>query len=230
MSGWLAPGDGEALALSLQLAGVSTALLLIIGVPLAHHLAHARHPARTLLQVAVASPLVLPPTVLGFYLLLLFSPRHPPGSWWADWSGAPLAFSFSGLVVASVIYSLPFVVQPAQAAFAQQPARYREAARLLGMNALQRFWRISLPMAREGVLAGACLGFAHTLGEFGVILMIGGNIPGETRVASIAIFEHVEQFNPDAAHRLSITLVAIAALLLVIAQRARARGGATWTG
>ncbi len=230
MNGWLSAPDWEALALSLKLGACSTALLLLLGVPLAHHLAHARYRGSTALQVLVASPLVLPPTVLGFYLLQLFSPRHPPGSWWQALTGESLAFSFTGLVVASVIYSLPFVVQPAQASFAQQPARYREAALLLGLGPWARFLRISVPMARSGILAGACLGFAHTLGEFGVILMIGGNLPGETRVAAIAVFEHVEQFDYEAAHRLSLTLIAIAALLLTVSQLNRPAGRPGWRG
>lgn len=229
MSEWLSPDDWEALALSLKLGAVSTGWLLLLGVPLAYHLAHARYRGNALVQALVASPLVLPPTVLGFYLLQLFSPRHAPGSWWQDLTGSNLAFSFTGLVIASVIYSLPFVVQPAQAAFAQQPRRYREAATLLGLGPVARFLRIAVPLARRGILAGACLGFAHTLGEFGVILMIGGNLPGETRVASIAVFEHVEQFNYAAAHRLSITLIAIAAVLLVVTQLTRTRGERAWT-
>ncbi len=133
-------------------------------------------------------------------------------------------------MIASVIYSLPFVVQPAQAAFAQQPPRYREAAALLGLNGPARFLRIAVPLARGGILAGACLGFAHTLGEFGVILMIGGNLPGETRVAAIAVFEHVEQFDYAAAHRLSLTLIAIAAVLLTITQISRPAGRPGWRG
>ncbi len=230
MNDWLTPGDWQALGLSMQLALASTALLLLLGLPLAYHLAHTCRAWRTPLQIIVASPLVLPPTVLGFYLLLAFSPRHPPGSWWQDWFGSSLAFSFSGLVIGSMVYSLPFVVQPAQAAFAQQPRHYREAAALLGLGPFRYFAQIAMPMAREGILAGACLGFAHTLGEFGVVLMIGGNLPGETRVASIAIFDHVEAFDYGAAHQLSLTLVMIAAFLLILTYAGRNNRRSAWTG
>lgn len=211
----LSPDDWQALALTLQLAAVSTAVLLLIGTPLAWWLARSRARAKFLAEALVAMPLVLPPTVLGFYLLLLLGARGPVGEFMAGIGLQPLAFTFSGLVIGSVVYSLPFVVQPIQDAFLRMGNRPLEVAATLGAGPLDRFFTVALPLARPGLLTGAVLGFAHTLGEFGVVLMIGGNLPGETRVASIAIYEHVESLDYGAAHGLSLVLLLLSFTLLV---------------
>lgn len=197
----LSADDLTALWLTLQLAGVSTLVLMLIGLPLAWWLANTQSRLRGGVQVLVALPLVLPPTVLGFYLLLALSE-------------VGLAFSFTGLVIGSVLYSLPFVVQPLHDRFASLDRALLEAAATLRATAWDRFCSIVLPLSRRSMLTAASLGFAHTLGEFGVVLMIGGNIPGETRVLSIAIYEHVETLNYAGAHSLSILLILIAAILL----------------
>jgi len=207
--------DWQALALTLQLAAVSTGILLIIGTPLAWWLARSQVPGKFLVEALVAMPLVLPPTVLGFYLLLLLGAQGPLGELMLRIGMEPLAFSFTGLVLGSVVYSLPFVVQPIQDAFLRMGNRPLEVAATLGAGPLDRFFNVALPLARRGLLTGAVLGFAHTLGEFGVVLMIGGNIPGETRVASIAIYEHVESLDYGAAHGLSVVLLLLSFTLLI---------------
>ncbi len=207
--------DWQALSLTLQLAAVSTAVLLVLGTPLAWWLARSRARGKFIAEALVAMPLVLPPTVLGFYLLLLLGAQGPVGEFMARIGLKPLAFTFTGLVVGSVIYSLPFVVQPIQDAFARMGDRPLEVAATLGAGPIDRFFNVALPLARQGLLTGAVLGFAHTLGEFGVVLMIGGNLPGETRVASIAIFEHVESLDYGAAHELSLVLLLLSFVLLL---------------
>jgi molybdate transport system permease protein len=167
----------------------------------------------------VALPLVLPPTVLGFYLLLLMGPYGPLGALMVSLDGRPLAFTFAGLLIGSVIYSLPFVVQPLQNSFTAMGSRPLEVAATLRAGPLDRFFTIALPLARPGILTAAVLGFAHTLGEFGVVLMIGGNIPGSTRVASIAIYDHVENLDYTNAHALSAVLIVMSFLLLLIIYR-----------
>lgn len=211
--------DWSAIRLSAALAASATALLLLVGTPLAWWLARTRSRAKPLLSALVTLPLVLPPSVLGFYLLLLMAPQGPLGF-------ARLPFTFGGLVLASVLYSLPFVVQPLQQAFEAIPARLFEAAATLRAGPLDRFLGVALPLARPGLLTAAVLGFAHTVGEFGVVLMIGGNIPGETRVLSVAVFEHVEALDFAEAHRLSALLVGFALAVLValhVANRRAAR-------
>ena len=210
----MTPADWSAVRLTAMLAGLSTLLLLIVGTPLAWWLARTRSRLKPLVASLVALPLVLPPSVLGFYLLLLMAPDGPLGF-------ARLPFSFAGLVVASVLYSLPFVVQPLQQAFEAIPARLMEAAATLRAGPLDRFFSVVLPLARPGLLTASVLGFAHTVGEFGVVLMIGGNIPGETRVVSIAVYEHVEALDYGRAHGLSAVLLVLSfvMLLLVYAQR-----------
>ena len=207
--------DWQALALTLQLAAVSTGVLLLLGTPLAWWLARSQMRAKFLIEALVAMPLVLPPTVLGFYLLLLLGAQGPVGEFMLRIGLEPLAFTFSGLVAGSVIYSLPFVVQPIQDAFVRMGRRPLEVAATLGASRLDQFFNVALPLARPGLLTGAVLGFAHTLGEFGVVLMIGGNIPGQTRVASIAIYEHVESLDYGAAHGLSLVLLLLSFALLV---------------
>ncbi len=201
--------------LTAELAALTTVLLLLFGTPLAWWLARTRSPAKPVLVSLVAMPLVLPPSVLGFYLLLLMGPHGPVGQF-TQWRGlGRLPFTFGGLVVASVIYSMPFVVQPLQQAFEAIPERTLEAAATLRAGPLDRFFHVAVPLARPGFVTACVLGFAHTVGEFGVVLMIGGNIPGETRVLSVALFEHVEAAEFDAAHRLAAGMVVFALLVLV---------------
>ena len=207
--------DWTAIRLTAQLAGVSTGLLLLIGAPLGWWLARSRSPLKPLWSALVAMPLVLPPTVLGNYLLLLLGPHGPVGQATQALGLGRLPFTFAGLVLGSVIYSLPFVVQPLQQAFEAIPEPTLEAAATLRAGPWDRFFTIALPLARPGLITASVLGFAHTVGEFGVVLMIGGNIPGQTRVLSVAIYEHVEALDYASAHRLSAVLVGFALLVLV---------------
>jgi molybdate transport system permease protein len=211
----IAPGDLLALWITVKLALISTAVLLIIGTPMAWWLARTGWRLRPLVEATVALPLVLPPTVLGFYLLLALSPQGPIGGLTVALGGQSLAFTFAGLVIGSVFYSLPFVVQPLQASFAAIDPRLLEAAETLRAGPWDRFVSVVLPIARPGFLTAAVLGFAHTLGEFGVVLMIGGSIPGETRVVSIAIYEHVEGLRYGRAHFLAGLLLLVSFLMLV---------------
>jgi molybdate transport system permease protein len=207
--------DLAALAITLKLALISTLILLLLGTPLAWWLARTSWRFKYIPEALVALPLVLPPTVLGFYLLLMLGPNGPAGALSMNLTGRPLAFTFAGLVIGSVIYSLPFVVQPLQDAFHAVGRRPLEVAATLRAAPLDRFFTVAVPLARPGFVTAAVLGFAHTLGEFGVVLMIGGNIPGETRVASIAIYDHVESLEYAHAHWLSGGLLAISFVLLV---------------
>ena len=207
--------DSAALLLTLRLAAVRTLALLLLGAPLACGLTRTRWRGRAVVEAVVALPLVLPPTVLGFYLLLLLAPRGPVGSLWARAGGEPLVFSFEGLVIGSVLYSLPFVVQPLQGVFAGIDGSLLEAAAALGAGPWRRFRAVVLPLSRGGLLTAATLGFAHTIGEFGVVLMLGGNVPGETRVVSIAVYDHVEALEYAEAHRLAGLLLAFSFLALL---------------
>jgi len=200
--------------LSAQLALVTTMVLLVIGTPIAWWLSQTRSRWKPLTQAMVAMPIVLPPTVLGFYLLILLGPEGAIGGWWVKLTGNALTFSFTGLVIASCIYSLPFAVQPMQTAFESLPRQTLERAWTLGASRLDAFFSIAVPLSVRGFVSGAVLAFAHTLGGFGVVLMVGGNIPGETRVVSIAIYDHVETLNYGAAHRLSLLLIAFAFIVL----------------
>lgn len=211
--------DWIALWTTLQLATVTTAILLLIGLPLAWWLARTTWRHKYLLEALLALPLVLPPTVLGFYLLLALGPQGPLGALSIAMGGTSLAFSFTGLVIGSVIYSLPFVVQPLQNSFSLLDKSRLEAAATLGAAPRDRFLNVVLPMAKPGLITATVLGFAHTLGEFGVVLMIGGNIPGETRVASIAIYEHVESLEYAKAHTLAAILLLLSLVLLVLVYR-----------
>ncbi len=208
--------DITALLLTLKLAGISTLVLVLFGTPLAWWLANSRWRFKYLIEALVALPLVLPPTVLGFYLLIVFSPQSLVGRLFESVLGQPLAFSFTGLVVGSVVYSLPFVIQPLQNAFLAVGRRPLEVAATLGAAPIDRFISVVVPLAMPGFLSATILGFAHTLGEFGVVLMIGGNIPGETQVASIAIYEHVESMQLASAHWLSGALLFISFCLLIL--------------
>ena len=220
--------DIAAILVTLKLAGVSTLILLLLGTPFAWWLARTRWRFRYLLEAVVALPLVLPPTVLGFYLLVALGPRGPIGGVLEAMGGSALAFTFTGLVVGSVLYSLPFVVQPLQNAFAAIGERTLEAAATLRASPFDRFFTVVVPMARPGFITAATLGFAHTLGEFGVVLMIGGNIPGETQVLSIAIYDHVEAIEYGQAHWLSAMLLLFSFIVLFLVyrmnQRQRDRG------
>ncbi len=218
------------LRLTAQLAACSTVLLLLLGTPLAWWLARTRSPLKPLATALVTMPLVLPPTVIGFYLLLLMGPQGAVGQF-TQWLGlGRLPFTFAGLVVASVLYSLPFVVQPLQQAFEAIPERLLEAAATLRAAPLDRFFSIALPLARPGLVTASVLGFAHTVGEFGVVLMVGGNIPGQTRVLSVALYEHVEAAEFAQAHQLAAGMVVFALLVLLAlyaANRARPALGHT---
>ena len=207
--------DLMALWVTLQLAGITTVILLIIGTPLAWWLARSQFRFKVMVEAIVALPLVLPPTVLGFYLLITLGPQGPLGSLLQAMGGHSLAFTFTGLVIGSVFYSLPFVVQPLQAAFSTIGNRPLEVAATLRASPLDRFFTVAMPLARAGYLTAAVLGFAHTVGEFGVVLMIGGNIPGETQVLSIAIYDHVEALEYGQAHWLAGGLLLFSFLLLL---------------
>jgi molybdate transport system permease protein len=196
------------------MAALTTVILLLIGTPLAWFLAKMTSRFKVIIEAIVALPLVLPPTVLGFYLLIAFSPQHLPGQMWQQVTGQQLAFSFSAIVIGSVLYSLPFVVQPLQKAFEQLGSSLLEAGAMLGAGPIDRFFTIVFPLTKASFITAASLGFAHTVGEFGVILMIGGNIPGETRVLSIALFDHVESFDYAKAHVLAISLLIASMILL----------------
>ncbi len=211
----LEAADFTAFALTLKLAGVSTLILLCLGTPLAWWLSQTRTRGKSVVEALIALPLVLPPTVLGFYLLLALSPTGPVGSTLNSLGLPSLAFSFSGLVLGSVIYSLPFVVQPLQTSFVAVGRRPLEVAATLGAGPLDRFLNIVLPMSKLGYLTAIVLGFAHTMGEFGVVLMIGGNIPGQTQVLSIAIYDHVEALEYSQAHWLAGLLLLFSFLVLL---------------
>ena len=219
--------DVSALWLSVKLASLTTVVLVVLGLPLAQWLATSRWRWKPLVEAVVSLPLVLPPTVLGFYLLMAFSPRSPVGRVFVDLFGQTLPFTFEGLLVASVLYGLPFAVQPFTAALAGVDRRLVEAAHTLGASRLRTFFRVSLPLAARGVVAGCVLAFAHALGEFGVVLMVGGNIPGETRTLSIAIFNHVEALEYGAAARTSLLLLAVSFVVLVVTH-ALQRGRSSW--
>lgn len=211
----LEASDFTAFMLTLKLAGVSTLLLVMLGTPLAWWLSQTRTRAKSVIEALIALPLVLPPTVLGFYLLLALSPTGPIGSLLRSLGLPTLAFSFSGLVLGSVIYSLPFVVQPLQTSFVAIGKRPLEVAATLGAGPMDRFLNIVLPMSKLGYLTAIVLGFAHTMGEFGVVLMIGGNIPGTTQVLSIAIYDHVEALEYSQAHWLAGLLLLSSFLVLL---------------
>ena len=222
----LNPSEVDVIVLTAALAGTTTLILLLLGTPLAWWLATRRSNASALVESLVALPLVLPPTVLGFYLLLALAPDSPLGQLWQQLTGTRLAFSFSALVIGSVIYSLPFVVQPLQSAFQSLPGGILQAAATLGASPWDQFRSVVLPMTRRSFVAAASLGFAHTVGEFGVILMIGGNVPGETQVLSIALYDRVETLQFDEAHRLAIGLVVFSLGLLFLIYRNN--GPAAW--
>lgn len=212
----LPPDLWTTVALTLKLAAATTLTLLLVGTPLAWRLARSRAWWKEAVAAVVAMPLVLPPTVLGFYLLLALGPDGPGGRVAGLWGGRTLAFTFEGLLIGSVIYSLPFVVQPISNAFEAMGERPLEVAATLRASPTAAFWRVALPLARPGLITGAVLGFAHTVGEFGVVLMIGGNIPGKTRVLSTAIYDYVETSRWTEASLIAGAMV-IFAFLVVLA-------------
>lgn len=199
--------DWQAIGLSVRLATVVCAVLLVIGLPIAYWLTFSRWRWKFLVEAIVALPLVLPPTVLGFYVLLAIGSRSPIGRLWTAWTGHGLAFTFEALVLASILYSLPFAVQPITAAFSQIDRTLVEASSVLGASRLRTFFRVVLPLSLHGVVAAIMLSFAHTLGEFGVVLMVGGNLPGITRTVSIAIYDDVQALQYAAAHQTALALL-----------------------
>jgi len=208
--------DLTALFLTLKLALLTTVILLVISPFIAWWLAKSSSKFRPFFEALVALPLVLPPTVLGFYLLLAFSPNYLPGQLWQSIAGSSLAFSFGGLLIGSIIYSLPFVVQPLQAGFVTLGSKELEAADTLGLSRWSKIRHIIVPMTKRSFMLAAVMGFAHTLGEFGVVLMIGGNIPGETQVLAISLFEHVEALEYQQAHNIAAGLLISSLLMLFV--------------
>ena len=209
--------DWQPLLLTFRLAAITTLILFVIGIPLAYWIAYTRTRLKPVIETLVSMPLVLPPSVLGFYLLLAFSPQNAFGQWLEHWFNIRLVFSFAGLVVGSVIFSLPFMVHPIQSGFQNLPSSLIEASRTLGKSDRYTLFRVLLPNIKPALLSGAVLSFAHTVGEFGVILMIGGNIPGVTKVASIAIYDEVESLNYAAANFYALVLFAVTfAILLAV--------------
>ena len=215
--------DLIALFVTLKLASISTIVLLLIGTPIAWWLSHSHWRYKYFVEAIIALPLILPPTVLGFYLLISLGPNGPIGGLLSALSGESLAFTFTGLVIGSVVYSMPFVIQPLQNAFSAIGQRPLEVAATLGASPIDRFFSIAIPMARPGFITASVLGFAHTLGEFGVVLMIGGNIPGSTQVVSISIYDHVEALEYGQAHALSASLLLFSFVLLLIVYGANRR-------
>lgn len=214
MTDWFA--DAQALWLTIKLASLTVIVLLLIGIPLAWSLTRYQGRLKPIFEALVALPLVLPPTVLGFYLLLAFSPDTWFGMFWVNLTGEQLVFSFSGILIGSLIYSLPFVVQPLMAGFSQLGHQYDQVASSLGVPPFKRFVFLILPLIKPSIISAATLGFAHTLGEFGLVLMIGGNIPGETQVLSIALYNHVEMLSYDKAHNLALLLLCFSFISLTL--------------
>jgi molybdate transport system permease protein len=195
------------MALSVRLAALVSAILIVLGVPIAYWLTFSAWRWKFVAEAVVALPLVLPPTVLGFYLLVVLGTRSPVGRLWQAWTGHGLAFTFEALVIASILYSLPFAVQPIAASFAQIDRTLLDASAMLGAGRLRTFWRVVVPLSRDGLLVAAVLTFAHTLGEFGVVLMVGGNLPGVTRTVSIAIYDDVQALDFAAAEQTALVLL-----------------------
>ena len=208
--------DWTPIILTLQLALITTVILFVISIPLAYWLANTKSRTKPIIEALVSLPLVLPPTVLGFYLLIAFSPESTIGSLLNDVFGLKLAFSFSGLVIGSIIYSLPFMVQPLQTGFVSLPPSLSEAAYVLGKSKYQTLTKVLIPNIKKSILTGIVLTFAHTVGEFGVVLMIGGNIPNQTKVVSIAIYDEVESLNYSNAHVYSGILLAVTFAILLL--------------
>ena len=224
----MAPMDWSAIGLSLRLATATTLILLVIGVPLAAWLALSHRRGRWIVDAIVALPIVLPPTVLGFYTLVALGSQSPIGQMYEAITGRTLVFSFQGLLIASVLYSLPFAVQPFAAAFASVDPNLIETAWSLGASRSRTFARVIVPLARPGIVTGMVLSFAHTMGEFGVVLMVGGNLPGSTRTVSISIYDDVQALNYMRAGRTAALLLAFSFVVLAITYRLQRRSGRAW--
>ena len=220
--------DWQAVTLSLRLSLATTGILVLIGLPLAWWLASTRYRIKFLVEAVVALPLVLPPTVLGFYVLLAIGPRSPLGQWYEALTGSRLPFSFQGLLLASVLYSMPFAVQPFAAALATVDRRLIDASHCLGVGRLATFFRVTLPLAWPGVLTGIVLSFAHTIGEFGVVLMIGGNLRGVTRTISVSIYDQVEALDYAAANQTSFLMLVFSFLVLAATYALQRRPAQVW--
>jgi len=208
--------DLSALLVTIKLASITTVILILVGTPIAWWLSQTRFKFKAVIEAIIALPLILPPTVLGFYLLMTLGTNGPIGNFLESLGGSSIAFTFTGLVVGSVIYSLPFVVQPLQNSFGSIGKQPMEVAATLGASKLDRFFTVAVPLARSGFITASVLGFAHTVGEFGVVLMIGGNIPGETGVLSIAIYDHVESMEYGQAHVLAGGLLILSFVMLLV--------------
>lgn len=208
--------DWQAFWLTIRLAVTVTAVLVVLGFPLAYWIAFSRWRWKFIVEAIVALPIVLPPTVLGFYVLIALGQRGPIGRWWQAMTGHTLAFTFAGLVIGSVLYSLPFTVQPIASALAGIDTRLLAASEILGASKSRTFWRVLVPLSTPGLITGIALTFAHTMGEFGVVLMVGGNIPGATRTLSINIYDQVQDLNYAAANTTALTLIMIAFVLLSV--------------
>jgi molybdate transport system permease protein len=206
--------DAQAFWLTLRLALLVAAVLTLLGMPIAYWIAYSRWRWKFLVESVVALPLVLPPTVLGFYVLVALGARSPLGRWWQGFTGHTLAFTFEGLVIGSVLYSLPFAVQPFAASFSAVDSKLLSASAVLGASRLQTFLRVVLPLSLPGIVTGIALSFAHTMGEFGVVLMVGGNIPGLTRTVSIDIYDKVQALDYSAANYTSLVLLVISFVIL----------------
>jgi len=220
--------DWQAFWLTIRLAVLVAAVLAILGLPIAYWIAYSRWRWRFLAEAVVALPIVLPPTVLGFYVLVALGSRGPLGRWWQTLTGHTLAFTFAGLVIGSIIYSLPFAVQPFAASFALVDRRLMAASATLGASRLQTFFRVILPLSLPGLVTGIALSFAHTMGEFGVVLMVGGNIPGVTRTVSIDIYDQVQAFNYASANRTALLLLVISFAVLSLVYGVNRKVGAVW--
>jgi len=220
--------DWQAFWLTIRLAVLVAAILVIVGLPIAYWISYSRWRWKFLAEAVVALPIVLPPTVLGFYVLVALGPRSPLGRWWEALTGHTLAFTFEGLVIGSIIYSLPFAVQPFAASFAAVDPRLIAASATLGVSKLQTFFRVILPLSVSGLVTGVALSFAHTMGEFGVVLMVGGNIPGVTRTVSIDIYDKVQSFNYTAANATALLLLAISFVVLSVVYALNRRVWAVW--
>jgi len=220
--------DWQAFWLTIRLALTVTGILVVLGFPLAYWIAFSRRRWKFVVEAIVALPIVLPPTVLGFYVLVALGQRSPFGRWWQSMTGHTLAFTFEGLVIGSVLYSLPFAVQPLASALSGIDARLRDASAVLGVSKLRTFFRVLVPLSLSGLVTGVALTFAHTMGEFGVVLMVGGNIPGVTRTLSISIYDQVQNLDYAAANTTALVLVAIAFVLLSLVYSLNRRFWSVW--
>jgi molybdate transport system permease protein len=221
--------DWQALLLTLRLAVMVAAVLTVMGLPIAYWLAYSGWRWKFLVEAVIALPIVLPPTVLGFYVLVALGSRSPLGRWWQGFTGHTLAFTFEGLLIGSIIYSLPFAVQPFAASFGAVDSRLISASATLGASRLRTFVRVILPLSLPGLVTGFALSFAHTMGEFGVVLMVGGNIPNATRTVSIAIYDQVQAFDLASANQTAVVLLILSFVLLSIVYGINRKTWAVWS-